>query len=252
MVVGEASTTLLQAVSACLAQHGCATEWLTAPLPETPVSHRLLLLRAKTPDATSWAKQQQQYGVVVVPDPRTIERVKDRWTCRALLSRTGIRLPEAVWGTPTDIRNSPIKALLPVVLKQRWVHGLPLRLISTMRQLGTELGTHGSQSALIAERYIVGRHLTAYFIGTQVFVLAKRPLLGDDSETPGVLSPASTLVECISRYRGATGLGFGKIDIVESSSEGVYCVDGGVFPEFRSIPEAGVLLAHHLLTHLTQ
>lgn len=241
---------LLRQVGTCLQQHGISIEWLTPPLPEKLASTQFVLLRNKTPHALAWAKRQQQRNITVIPDPYSIERVKDRWLCRGMLAQTGVRLPEAIWGTPRDILDAPVFSLLPVILKQRHVHGDPVQMIQTQPHLLHSLRYFSPQAELIVECCIPGNHCTAYFIDTEVFVLAKQPFLGDCSEMHRLCSPSANLLESVKRYQEATGLGFGKADFVQSSDGQVYCVDGGVFPAFRNIPEASVLLARYLISSI--
>lgn len=240
---------LLDQVAFRLETSGFEVDFLRPPLIQPTEPYRLLVLRAKTLDVTSWAKVQQQRGTVVVPDPRSIELIKDRWTCRQILTAAGLRLPEALLGNPVEIYAAGVKHLLPVVLKQRRVHRGTVRLLINSDELAGELNRFPDSEELVAEHFVEGVHFTACFIGAQTFCFLKPPLRPGIAEPTPLSDPSPEMLRAVELYRKASGLHFGKIDVVVTSSSEVFVVDGGVFPNLSPVPEADRLL-HNCLVSL--
>lgn len=239
---------LLERIANRLEESGVAVEFLTPPLDEPVEAYRLLILRAKSPDVTSWAKRQQKRGALIVPDPRTIELIKDRWTCRQILTGAGIRLPEAEMGKPEELRAAGVRRLLPAVLKQRLVHGLPVRLVVDTDELDGDLDSRPSDVELVAERFVEGVHFTACFIGARIFCFLKPPLRHGIAATAPLDEPPAEVLQCVEHYRAASGLYFGKVDVVMTGTSGVFVVDGGVSPNLWQVTEAEELLSNYFLS----
>jgi hypothetical protein len=250
VVAGERGR-LLERVASRLTQNGYSVGFLTPPLGEPVEPYRLIVLRAKSLDVTSWAKRQQQRGSTVVPNPRAIELIKDRWTCRQILMGAGMRLPDAVVGKPGELHAAGVRKLLPVVLKQRRAHGLPVRLVLDADELDDELNSRPGEVELVAERFIEGVHFTACFIGGRTFCFLKPPLRhGIDTAAPLSELPAG-LLQCVKIYRAVSGLHFGKVDVVMAGQSGVIVVDGGVSPNLWQVSEAEELLSDYFLLLLS-
>lgn len=247
VVLGECGP-LLQAVAVRLTAAGANVRFLTPPFAEPPAPYRLLVLRAKSIEATSWAKHQQQRGTTVVPDPRVIELIKDRWTCRGILQRAGMHLPDALLGTPNGLLTSGVKRMLPVVLKRRRVHGSPVRLIISDVELHEALKTHNEGDDLVAERFVDGVHYTGCFIGRRTYVFLKPPLCNSTVRSEPIVSPPAEVLECVEQYRAVSGLYFGKVDIVVPSSGAAVLVDAGVSPNLWMVSDAEELLSQYFLS----
>ena len=250
-IVGPSDSPLLRSVGRRLVQGGILVDFfLPGEWPEDLSHYRLVVLRAKDPVTLDWAKHHVHSGVRFTPLPSAVINIKDRWACRQMMMHHGIGVPDAVIVTPEEPPYGEITRLLPVVLKRRRSHGHPVQLVKTAEQLRERLKNFGANVELIAEQYVFGSHFTAYFIGDRTFVFAKREWLGDEFEdTSALAAPEPSFLESVMKYRKATGVGFGKVDLVASAS-GVLCVDGGVFPKFRHVPSADVLLAEHFASLL--
>lgn len=246
-IVGERGR-LLERIAHRIESSGFDVDFLATPLACEGEDYRLLVLRSKSPDVTSWAKLQQQRGAVIVPDPRAIELIKDRWTCRQILMDAGMNVPEALLGTPKELRASGIERLLPVVLKQRRMHRVPVRLVIELEELEAELNARPQDVELVAERFVEGVHFTACFIGAQTFCFFKPPLRHEIAAPLGE-APAEVL-RCVEQYRAASGLYFGKIDVVMNALSEVCVVDGGVSLNLWQVAQAEELLSDYFLSLL--
>lgn len=243
---------LLEQVAFRLETSGFKVDFLRPPLIQPAEPYRLLVLRAKTLDVTSWAKVQQQRGTVVVPDPRSIELIKDRWTCSQILTAAGLRLPEALMGNPVELHVAGVKHLLPVVLKQRRVHRGAVRLLLNCDELADELNRFPDSEELVAEHFIEGVHFTACFIGAQIFCFLKPPLRPGIAESTPLSDPPPQILRSVELYRQASGLLFGKIDVVMTSSSEVFVVDSSVSPNLWPVLEADRLLHNCLVSLLNR
>jgi hypothetical protein len=239
----------LLAVAARMQRRGCVVEFVAPHMLQHPMLHHLIILRAKSQDATSWARYQQSLGKKVAPDPLSIDRVKDRWVCRELLLQAGTLLPEAFVGRVSEaLLSGVVEKMLPVIIKRRRLHGSPVFIAHTRNELSNQLGAFDARAEIVIERYIEGGHFTAFFLGEKKYVFRRAPLASDSEGLEPVKSPAEGIFDSVNLYRRATGLRFGKVDIVVSQLGDVYLVDGGVFPNLTHIPEAETFLAEHFLS----
>lgn len=252
IVVSDEPGQLLERVAAQLEARGLRAELLKCPLPDPITAYDLVVLRDRTPPALAWAKCQQQRGSFIAPDPARIELVKDRWTCRRMMTSAGAKLPDAVMGTPPTLIAFGIERLLPLVLKNRRVHGCQLKTIYTNDELNDELKYHGSRAELVAERYIAGQHYTAAFIEERIFVFRRPPFAFGITDADPVQCPSPEMVEIVECYRSASGLDFGKIDVVEAPSGDLLIVDCGVSPNLWLVADADRLISAYLLRHVNK
>lgn len=250
IVISDEPSAVLDAAATHLSRRGVNVRYLRNPLPEDVTPFRLLVLRVRSSEVLSWAKRLLSYrgAPVVLPHPEAIERIKDRWACRQLLNPTSIKLPEALMGTPASLLSANVERLLPLVLKHRRQHRLPVSVLRRGSELREALGTYEPDVELVAEHYVEGLHYSVCFVGAATYVFHKPPLVNGVGELQLVSCPPVEILECLNCYRRVSGLSFGKADVVRSAAGEVFFVDGGVSPNLWQLPEAPKLLADHFLT----
>ncbi|MFO1303952.1 MAG: hypothetical protein U1F54_09485 [Burkholderiales bacterium] len=173
-------------------------------------------------------------GVRVVPDPETSRQVTNRIERPFLARRAGIATPRLWFGTPEAVRARLATAEYPVVRKPivgSGSHGV--QLVEGPSELPAASNRH-----LYLEACVRGRHLLVYFLGDDLRAFEKRPFVSGREPVQAV-EPAGDVAELVRRWRDATGLSFGHLDLVrDERTGGLVMVDAGPFPQFPHWPEA--------------
>jgi hypothetical protein len=241
---------ILESVAVGLRRRGVVTEFLKRPLMEPRAAFDLIVLRDRTRDVLRWAKFQQSRNSLVLPEPHKVEVIKDRWTCRGFMVSAGATFPESMVGTASQLATSGVERLLPVVIKRRTLHGKQLRPINTKSELSREIASHAADEELVAERYILGTHYTAAFVGEQEFVFERPAFALTTLSAKRLPAPPQGVIDTVKQYRSATGFAFGKIDVVVTRSGKVLLLDCGVSPDLWLVSEADEVLTKYFVSQL--
>jgi hypothetical protein len=247
IVVAHEPGWTLEGVADVLRQHGVAVDFLRPPLSNVFLGYQLLVLRAKTREVTAWAKEQRGCGTVVVSDPEIIDRVKDRQTCREWLRRRGVTLARAFSGTAEELCSADLNGMFPIVLKQRFVHSVPVGLACSKGNLRRLLENYNDRTEFIAEQYIDGRHFTVFFIGDHVTMFEKGKLCKGVLSQERPLAVPPSVSHLVHTYKETFRIHFGKIDVVVPPLGHAVFVDGGISPNLPLVSNAQSLLADYLL-----
>ena len=176
----------------------------------------------------------QSLGVRVVPNPETSRQVTNRIERPFLARRAGIDTPRFWFGTPSAVRARLAASNYPVVRKPivgSGSHGV--RLVEAPKELYDATDRH-----LYLEACIRGRHLLVYFAGEELRVFEKRPFVSG-REPVRAIATQSDVAILAHRWRQATGLAFGHLDLVrDDRTGGLVLVDAGPFPQFPHWPDA--------------
>jgi len=87
---------------------------------------------------------------------------------------------------------------------------------------------------LYLENYIQGTHYLAYFIENEICICKKRPLSNEHQETE-LIESDKEIEKYLNKWKEKNNLLFGHLDLVrETSTNKLYVVDAGTFPEFSN------------------
>ncbi|MFO1312483.1 MAG: ATP-grasp domain-containing protein [Burkholderiales bacterium] len=173
-------------------------------------------------------------GVRVVPEPETSRQITNRIERPFLAQRADIAVPRFWFGTPEVVRDRLAAEHYPVVRKPIVGSGSTgVQLVDGPSRLPATTDRH-----LYLEECIPGRHLLVYFVGEDVRVFEKRPFVSG-REPVHAIDPQDDVAANVTRWRRATGLPFGHLDLVRDDRSGeLVLVDAGPFPQFPHWPEA--------------
>ena len=148
------------------------------------------------------------------------------------MKRIGLTAPEIYLGTADTFKNQFNMIDFPFILKPIMGSGSKgVRIINSHKDLNSE-----SNTILYLEKFITGVHYNVYFIDNEICTLIKPPLAHEHVDMKKIRTP-DDIRELINKWRNyfAGDLIFGHLDIVrEESSNNLYIVDPGSFPEFTN------------------
>jgi glutathione synthase/RimK-type ligase-like ATP-grasp enzyme len=171
-------------------------------------------------------------GIPIFPDPDISYKLKNRIEAHYLLKKAGLKVPHFFLGTPDTLKNQLNTNDFPLILKTIMGSGSRgIRLIDSKMELNS-----GSDEILYLEKFINGEHYNVYFIGDDICTSIKPPLVNEHANMEHIQTPddIKDIIHKWKRYFKGNIL-FGHLDIVrEESSNDLYIVDPGSFPEFSN------------------
>lgn len=214
-----------------------------------PLPFDLCVLKAHTDVSLSAAAAAEAAGNVVINPLAAVRAVRDKVEAIAHLRRAGLPVP-ASW-LASDQRQA--------------VDQLPV-LPAIVKPAGGDLGrdvyrvTNEGEARALRARPLFGpvlvqelvpsdgRDLKVYGIGERLFAVRKEHGAGSGEAGVPVPLPAEA-AELARRCRALFGLELFGVDMLECGDDFVI-VDVNHFPGFKGVPDAGRLLADHLLVRL--
>ncbi len=176
----------------------------------------------------------QSMGIPVIPEPDITHKVSNRIQFPFIARIAGIRTPNFYMGFPETIRKTLSETDFPLMLKG--IVGTGSRDIKFLRSIDEIAGMN--KRFYYLEQYISGLHLICYFIENDIMVFEKEPFKNEHFPVR-FNSPEKDISDAVKRWRDATGLQFGHLDLVRENSTGeLVLVDPGAFPQFTHWPGA--------------
>ena len=169
-------------------------------------------------------------NIPVIPKPQISFIQKNRVQSHFLMKKIGLLAPDIYLGTANTFRNQLDLKDFPFILKPIMSSGSRgVRIIRSYEDLKSE-----NNSILYLEKYIEGIHYNVYFIDNEICTLIKPPLANEHVDMKKIETPddiKALIIKWKDFFKG--DLLFGHLDIVrENTSNRIYTVDLGSFPEF--------------------
>lgn len=169
--------------------------------------------------------------IPVIPDPETSFKQKNRIHSHLLMKRAGLSPPHMYLSTIETLKKELNNNDFPLILKPIMGSGSKgVKLINSFK----DFNDNNNKRILYLEKYIEGEHYNVYFIGDEICTLIKPPLSNEHVDMEKISTPLDVkdFIEKWRKYLGGNAL-FGHLDIVrEESTNQLYAVDVGSFPEF--------------------
>ncbi|MFX1594046.1 MAG: RimK family alpha-L-glutamate ligase [Promethearchaeota archaeon] len=170
--------------------------------------------------------------IPVIPDPHISFKQKNRIASHSLLKSVGFLAPDIYLGTLKVLKDQLESKDFPLILKPIMGSGSRgVKIIESIEELN-----NGNNKILYLEKYIEGIHYNVYFIDDVICTLVKAPLANEHTDMEKIKTPndIKQLVEKWKNYLNGKVF-LGHLDIVrEHSSNKLYVVDPGSFPEFSN------------------
>ena len=220
-------------LEACLKNKGFTVSIYTLEnlvIDESLLNHDFFILKSKNLFFLYAGYFLEANNVPVVPKPDVSFLQKNRIQSHFLMKKIGLLCPEIYLGTPDTFKTSLNK--FPYILKPIMGSGSKgVRIIRSNEDLMIY-----EKGILYLEKYIQGVHYNVYFIGDEICTLIKPPLSHEHVDMKKINTPddIKNLIELWKdHFKGE--LLFGHLDMVrEESTNKLYVVDPGSFPEFTN------------------
>ena len=234
-ILSKRKTMLAGKLKKCLENKGFDVSIYTLDnlvINDTLLNHDFYILKSKSLFFLYAGYFLEANNKIVIPNPHISFMQKNRIQSHFLLRRIGLLTPDIYLGTPETFNNQFDLKDYPMILKPIMGSGSKgVRIINSNEDLNSE-----SNVILYLEKYIKGIHYNAYFIDNEICTLIKPPLAHEHVDMKKIRTP-DDIRELINKWRNyfAGDLLFGHLDIVrEESSNNLYIVDPGSFPEFTN------------------
>lgn len=171
----------------------------------------------------------EAHKIPVIPNTNISFRCKNRVEASFLLKDLNFNIPHIFLGTSESL-NKISDGLFPLILKPLMGSGSKgVKLINSIKDIRED-----PTNILYLERFIYGIHYLVYFINSEICVCKKEPLENEHAPIEIIETPLD-IKEIVWKWKEKTGLLFGHLDMVrEMSSNKLYIVDPGTFPEFSN------------------
>lgn len=200
-------------------------------------------------------------GVIAVNTPRSIELVRNKIAMQAVLLQHGLRLPKTCFAADTTTFRTLPRDRFPLVVKPFDGDGSRgLALLTRPEDVDRLPPLQARRSLYLAQELLVtdGWDLKLYGIGTQVWGVRKRSPVTFPVPGPAVMQPigGGELIELDAELRDialtcgrACGLELWGVDVA-MTPDGPYVIEVNDFPTYTAVPDAGALIARHVLTRI--
>jgi hypothetical protein len=170
------------------------------------------------------------YNVIVIPDTHISHICKNRVDSYLSLQKNGFLTPKVYMGTAKSFKNQLNNKEYPLVQKPIMSSASKdVRIVNSIDDLDLN-----SEKILYLEKYIEGNHYLVYFIENEVCICEKEPLVNEHQKVKIVVND-SEINKLTLRWKNIYQLMFGHLDVIrEKSSNKIYIVDCGTFPEFSN------------------
>lgn len=234
-ILSKRKTMMAKKLKDCLESKGFTASIYTLEnliINETLLNKDFFILKSKSLFFLYAGYFLEANNIPVIPKPQISFLQKNRIQSHFLIKRIGLLTPEIYLGTADTFKNQLDLKYYPFILKPIMGSGSKgVRIIKTHKDLKSE-----SNSILYLERYIKGIHYNVYFIDNEICTLIKPPLADEHVDMKKIETPddISAVIKKWKNYFNGDLL-FGHLDIVrEDSSNKLYIVDPGSFPEFTN------------------
>ncbi|MFW9973402.1 MAG: ATP-grasp domain-containing protein [Candidatus Odinarchaeota archaeon] len=199
---------------------------------ETLLKHDLYILKSKSLFFLYAGFFLEANNKIVMPNTQISFVQKNRIHSHFLMKKIDILTPNIYLGTVDTFKNELDKNDFPFILKPIMGSGSKgVRIIKSFKDLDSKIN-----SVLYLEKFIKGVHYTVYFIEKNICTLIKPPLAHEHVNMKKIDTP-NDVRDLIDKWKNHFGeeLLFGHLDIVrEESTNKLYVVDPGSFPEFTN------------------
>jgi len=198
---------------------------------DTLLSNDFFILKSKNLFFIYAGQYLKSNKIPVIPDPETSFKQKNRVHSHFLIKKAGLLPPHIYLSTIKTLKKELNNNDFPLILKPIMGSGSKgVRIINSFK----DLRAYNSNKILYLEKYIKGEHYNVYFIGDEICTLIKPPLSNEHVHMEFIQTPKD-IEMVIQKWKNLlreNGI-FGHLDIVrEESSNKLYIVDPGSFPEF--------------------
>ena len=183
----------------------------------------------------------QLAGKVVIPDPLTAYRLRNRWEAELYLREMDISTPPAVMGFRRSLQMELDASFFPAVKKP----------LMGSKNMGIELvGSPGElervpeNELVYLQKYVEGEHFQIDYIESEIYMRPKKPLHFDALGGP-ISEVPSEIESMVRRYRDHIDSPIGDMDLVMGDE--LWVVDPGLFPRFEYLKDAGRIVGSLLI-----
>ncbi len=173
----------------------------------------------------------QEHNIPVIPSPEISYQHKNRINSHLLIQRANLLAPEYFLGSAKKLKNDLNTQDFPLIQKPIMSSGnTGIKLIKNVKKLNLR-----SNELIYLEKYIEGNHYNACFMGDNICVLEKPPIVKDYEKTKEI-GLTEEFIDIVNKWKKIFNgkLLFGHIDLVrERDTNQFYIVDVGTFPEFK-------------------
>jgi glutathione synthase/RimK-type ligase-like ATP-grasp enzyme len=169
-------------------------------------------------------------NVIVIPDTHISHICKNRVDSYFSLQKRGFLTPRVYMGIAESFKSQLSNIEYPLVQKPIMSSGSKgIRIINSISDLNLN-----SDKVLYLEKYIEGIHYLVYFIEDEICICEKKPLVNEHQKV-NIVASDSEIKKLTLKCKNTYQLMFGHLDLIrESSSDMLYIVDVGTFPEFSN------------------
>nr|NLD40515.1 ATP-grasp domain-containing protein [Actinomycetales bacterium] len=196
-------------------------------------------------------RQAEAAGYMVLDPAAAVAAVRDKAAMATVLERTGLPLPQTWTGTGPELATA-----LADLAMERIPRGLIAKPVlgdnsRGIYRIGEPNDLATIEGDLVVQEFVpgTGADLKLYAIGSQVWAVRKPSpvtacLLG--ASELGAVEVTPRLRELALECGAAFGLTMFGVDCVEAGDE-VVVIEVNDFPNYTHVPQAGHLLARHVL-----
>jgi len=172
----------------------------------------------------------EAHDIPVYPNPGLTYKHKNRMEAHFLIKKCGFLAPEYYFGTLKTLKNQLKDEDFPLILKPTMGSGsIGIEVIKSIEELKGE-----DNSLIYLEKYLKGTHYCVYWIDDEICSLEK-PTLVNEHVNMTKVPLTKDIEDIIIKWKNTYDLPFGHLDLVrEESTNDVYVVDPGNFPEFTN------------------
>ena len=249
---------------AVLEAEGCPVQ-LLAPnpgdcfdIPAEAPSWDAVVSRGRTPPVLSLLSAAAALGVLAINPPRAVDLVRNKVGMQAILARHDMPLPRAWFAADPAIFARVPREHFPLVVKPFDGDGSTgLLMLASPDDAAQLVLTEEGHTLYIAHEYLEadGWDLKLYGIGSSVWAVRKPAPVrfagsgrGQEQVTDGAEQvPLDAKLRDIALTCGrACGLELWGVDVA-ITRHGPHVIEVNDFPTYSAVPEAGELLARHIL-----
>lgn len=234
-ILSKRKTMLAGKLNNCLENKGYNVSLYTLEnliINETLLNHDFYILKSKSLFFLYAGFFLEANNKIVIPKPQISFIQKNRIHSHFLMKKVGLLSPDIYLGTIDTLRNQLDEQDFPFILKPIMGSGSKgVKVIKSFNDLQTN-----NNKIFYLERFINGIHYNVYFIGNNICTLIKPPLAHEHVIMKKIETP-NDIKDLIYKWKNYFNgdLLFGHLDIVrEGTSNKLYVVDPGSFPEFTN------------------
>jgi hypothetical protein len=169
-------------------------------------------------------------NIPVYPDPNLTYKHKNRIEAHFLIKKAGLSSPDYYYGSYKTLKKNLINTHFPLILKPTMGSGSRgIKLVNRIEDLKPF-----KNQLIYLENFLEGTHYNIYFIRNEFCALEKPPLSNEHADMKKI-KLTGKMQEFMNKWINTYNLQFGHLDLVkEQSTNKLYVVDPGTFPEFTN------------------